>query len=111
MAVASLRRLAVNIDEGQFADAVELTQDIWPGFEWPEPFSCVAQPQADEGLKVRGVVGFQEFVDCGPVALEASWVTVTSCNFPRVAITTMTGRSSTMTQRDQFSDSSRSADL
>jgi hypothetical protein len=72
MTALSLHRLPIEFDERQFADTIELTENIGAGLEWPEPFAGVARPQSDEGFKVRGVVTLQKFVYRSPVASDVA---------------------------------------
>ena len=55
-----LRRLAIDVDEREFADAIELTEDVWTGLEWMERAGAIPQAFADEGGEMRGIVGLQE---------------------------------------------------
>jgi hypothetical protein len=68
----SLHRLAVDVDERQFADTIEFAQDIRACLEGVKRAVAVPQPIADEGREVRRIIGFQEQINRNPVAADVA---------------------------------------
>ncbi len=50
-----LRRQAIDVDERQFADTIEFTQDVWAGLEGVKDPLAVAQTLANERREVRRI--------------------------------------------------------
>ena len=67
-----LRRLAIDVDEREFADAIEPTKNVWAGLEGVERAAAVPQPLADEGREMRWTVGLQEMIDRNPVTADVA---------------------------------------
>src|ERR1700722_9345869 len=67
-----LRRLAIDVDEREFADTIELAEDVWASLEWMEHAAGVPQSRSDEGREVRRIIGFQEQIDSNPVAADVA---------------------------------------
>src|SRR5271154_4699440 len=72
MTAPSLHRLAIDIDERQFADAIELAQDVGTRLERMKRARGVAQSLADESCEMRRIVRFQEQIDRDPMAADVA---------------------------------------